>query len=443
MTLISQKARLLIFLIVAFNLIVPYAPGQQSQEPKSFRLERLEFEGLKRFGREQVVEASGLKIGQMVNEPVLDQAANRLVQSGFFTNVSYRLRAGGGQATVTFSVEEKTEKGLPVVFDNFVWFSDQELATVIRREIPSFDGSLPDAGNATDSVKAILQRLLAEKKIPGTVEYLMSADPTGAEAAFVYSIKGASIPICELAFTGASAIKDDELKENSKPIFNDDYSRGIVVGFANATLGDLYRERGYLRARFPDASVKPRDNVGCKNGVAVTLFVEEGFEYMWDRAEWIDNKAFSAPELDAALGMKRGEVASITKINKGLFQVKTVFGTKGYITASLRPTRDFDDEKRSVTFRLKVIEGAQFKMGTLSFSGIPDDMAARLKSQWKIMPGEVYNASYLNEFVRTVVDKDESLARLSVGRRIRIDTNQKPDRQNSTVSVAIAMKQEK
>ena len=68
---------------------------------------------------------------------------------------------------VTFSVEEKTDKGLPVVFDNFVWFSDQELATVIRREIPSFDGSLPDAGNATDSVKAILQRLLAEKKIPG------------------------------------------------------------------------------------------------------------------------------------------------------------------------------------------------------------------------------------------------------------------------------------
>ena len=99
MTLIFEKARLLLFFIVGFNLIVPYALGQQSQEPKSFRLERLEFEGLKRFGREQVVEASGLKIGQMVNEPVLDQAANRLVQSGFFTNVSYRLRAGGGQAT--------------------------------------------------------------------------------------------------------------------------------------------------------------------------------------------------------------------------------------------------------------------------------------------------------------------------------------------------------
>ena len=174
-------------------------------------------------------------------------------------------------------------------------------------------------------------------------------------------------------------LEDDELKENSKPIFNDDYSRGIVVGFANATLGDLYRQRGYLRARFPDVSVKPRDDAGCKNGVAVTLFVEEGFEYMWDRAEWLDNKALSAMELDAALGMKRGEVASITKINKGLFQVKTAFGTKGYITASLRPTRDFDDANRSVTFRLKVIEGAQFKMGALSFSGIPDEMAAHSK----------------------------------------------------------------
>ena len=432
--------RLLIFFVVSCHFLVPYALAHQSQEAKPLRLDRLEFEGLKRYGKDQIVDASGLTIGQTVNETMLDEAANRLVQTGFFTNVSYRLHATGEQATVTFQVEEKVDKGLRVVFDNFVWFSDEELTSFIRREIPSYDGTTPNSGNMTDSLKTILQRLLQEKKIPGLVEYMLSSDPSGAAAANVFSIKGVYVPVCEMLFKGASAIKDDELKEHSKPIFNEDYSRGIVVGFANTALGDLYRERGYLRALFSDATVKTRDDAGCKNGVAVTLLVEEGPQYSWDKAEWIDNKSLSAQELDAALGMKPGELASITKINKGLYQANKAFGTKGYIAASLRPMREFDDANKRVTFRIKVIEGAQYKMGVLSFTGIPDETAAHLKSQWKLLPGAVYDASYPNDYLDTVVAKDTVLEKALTGKNTKVSTSEKPDRQNLTVNVTINFK---
>lgn len=440
MTRVSKNCRLLIFLVVSFHVIVPHALGQQSQAAKPLRLERLEFEGLKRYGRDQIVEASGLKIGQTINETLLDEAANRVVQTGFFANVNYRVRTTGGQATVTFQVEEKTEKGLHVVFDNFVWFSDEELTNVIRSEIPSYDGTALNEGNMTNSIKSILQRLLQEKKIPGQVEYMSSVDPSGAEAAHVYSIKGMKIPICDVTFTGASAIKEDELKKNSKPIINDDYSRGIVVGFANAALGDIYRQRGYLRALFNYASVKTLDEAVCKNGVAVSLVVEEGLQYSWDKAEWIDNKALSAQELDNALGMKQGEVANIKKIEKGLFQVNQAFGTNGYIAASLRPMRDFDDANKRVTFRFKVIEGAQYRMGLLAFAGIPNDFAARLKSKWKLSPGDVYDASYLEDFARTVIAKDPGLSTALAGKRGGIDSAVKPDRQTLTVNVTITFK---
>ena len=435
-----HTVRLTVFLIVSFQLIVPFALGQQSQGAQPLQLARLEFEGLKRYGREQIVEASGLKIGQKVTEALLDEAANRIVQTGFFTNVSYRLRAGGEQATVTFKVEEKVEKGLRVVFDNFVWFSDEELANVIRRDIPSYDGTALDAGNITDSIKLILQRLLEEKKIHGLVEYMPASDPSGAEAAHVYTVKGVDIPVCEVAFTGASAIKDGELKENSKPILNEGYSRGIVVGFANIKLGDLYRQRGFLRAHFSDAAVKTRDDAGCKNGVAVTLLVEEGLQYSWDKADWIDNKVLSSQELDEALGMKSGELASITKINKGLLQVNNAFGKKGYIAATLRPMREFDDANKRVTFRFKVVEGVQYKMGVLAFAGLPDETAAHLRSQWKLATGAVYDASYLDDFMRTVVARDTSLANARAGKRGGIDSSVKPDRQSSIVNVTITFK---
>jgi outer membrane protein insertion porin family len=438
MTVALQKNSLLIIFIFCFHLVVPAAFAQQVS--KSLRLDRLEFEGLKRYGKDQIVEASGLTIGQPINETLLDESANRLVQTGFFKNVSYRVRATGTQATVTFQVEEKNEVGLPVVFDNFVWFSDDELTIAIRREIPSYDGTALEVGNMTSSIKEVLQRLLQEKKIPGQVEHMTSADPSAAVVAHVYTIKGTKIPICELAFIGASAIKDQELSENSKPIFDEDYSRGIVFGFANLTLGDLYRQRGYLRAQFKEPASKPRNDESCKNGVDVTLTVQEGLQYTWAKAEWIDNKSFSASELDAALGMTPGELASITKINKGLHQVSKTFGTKGYITATLRPVRDFDDANKRVTFRFKVIEGAQYKMGALVITGLPDDVAARLKAQWKLMPGEVYNGSYLTEFINTVMVRDASVRGVLADKSKKVSTSMASDRKSLTVSVTISVK---
>ncbi len=352
------RYRLLIFVaLLTFLAIAPCAFAQQSQGAKSLRLARIEFDGLKRYTREQIIEASGLKVGQTVNETVLDEAANRLLQTGFFKNMNYRVRAKGDQATVTFQVEEKADRGVPVVYDNFVWFTDEELANAIRREIPSYDGTALETGNLTDKIKAILQQLLQEKKIAGQVEYMSSTNESGGNPEHVFSIVGVKIPICELSFTGAAGITADELKENSKSVFNQDYSRRFVVGFANAALRSLYRQRGYLRANFSEAPVKLAADSNCRNGVAVTLVAEEGLQYSWDKALWTDNTVLTGQQLDTAMSMKAGEVASSTKIDKGVQEVEAAYGKQGYINAHLRAVPEFDDANKRVTYRFNIKEG--------------------------------------------------------------------------------------
>jgi len=66
---------------------------------------------------------SGLKIGQAIDQSILDAAAGELLKSGLFRKLSYRVRSSnpGNQATVTFELEESAVS-LPVVFENFVWF---------------------------------------------------------------------------------------------------------------------------------------------------------------------------------------------------------------------------------------------------------------------------------------------------------------------------------
>jgi outer membrane protein insertion porin family len=426
------QIQLLCACLLTFLMIAPAAFGQQ----KPVQLARIEFEGLKRYGKEQLVEASGLKIGQTVNESGLDEAADKLLQTGFFTNLSYHVHAANNQATVTFVVEEKADKGAPVVFENFVWFSEAELQEAIRREIPSYDGTALETGNMTDSIKSILQRLLKEKNIAGEVEYMPSADASGANPEHIFTVKGIKIPICEVSFTGAAGITESELKANSKSIFNEDYGHHFVVGFANSALRNMYRQRGYLRAKFHEAPVKFPASPACKDGVAVALVAEEGLQYSWEKAVWSENNALSAQELDAAFGMKTGELASSTRIDQGLHEVEGAYGKKGYLEAYMRPKVEYDDANKRVTFSFTAVEGPQYHMGALSFAGIPENLANHLRGKWKLEAGAVYDASYANDFLHGIMT-DRELMQAFAGKTLKVGGEPKLDTKKHTVDVII------
>src|SRR5438477_1872482 len=66
-----------VVLLLAFFLLPVAAQQRQT-------LSRLEFVGLKRLTRDQVVTMSGLKIGQSIDQTILDAAAGELLKSGLF-----------------------------------------------------------------------------------------------------------------------------------------------------------------------------------------------------------------------------------------------------------------------------------------------------------------------------------------------------------------------
>jgi len=73
--------------------------------------------------------------------------------------------------TIVFQVEEAKSGQSPVVFDNFVWFTNDELVAAIKRAVPSFNGLAPDSGKMTEQISHALQSLLKEHQIEGTVVY--------------------------------------------------------------------------------------------------------------------------------------------------------------------------------------------------------------------------------------------------------------------------------
>jgi outer membrane protein assembly factor BamA len=427
---------LLFILPAALCLSAPYTGAQQDSNPKAARLIKIEFAGLNRYSREEAIEASGLRIGQNVDEPTLDAAANRLMGSGLFAKLSYRYRTTNDQAVVTFTVEE-TKGSIPVVFDNFVWFSDEEILNAVRQEMPTFEGAAPDSGGALDSITKALQRLLKERKIPDQIDYMPEASPTGEAVRHIFSVRGLNMPVCALRFPGASNVQESVLIKNSKPLLSNPYSRKFVAEFARENLIPIYRQRGHLRASFktPSSTLAAASGGDCKDGVSVSLPVEEGLAYTWDKAEWDGNQTIPAQELEKSLGMKSGELADGVKFDSGLDIVRGAYGKKGFVGLRLTLAPDFDDAGRRVIYRIKLDEGSQYHMGNLMISGLSESDTRRLKEKWKLQPGDVYDATYLRDFVKEVIFKGGV-----GGAGKRVENSYKLDRQKLTVDVSIDFK---
>jgi outer membrane protein assembly factor BamA len=356
------------------------------------KIARIDIEGLQALTRENVIAMTELKIGDPFSVGAVDEAAQRLIDSGLFKNVGYRTRTTGSAVTITFQLEELKRNSYPVVFDNFIWFSDEELTEVVKGVLPSFSGSIPDTGNTAEMMRQALQKLVDGRKLAGTVEYTLT------DTGHLFRVGGRPLNICTLHFPGARAVSERKLMETTMSSTDLNYSRQSATTFPKYGLFPLYRELGHLKATFGAPVAKPDPNPDCEGGVDLTIPVDEGAVYSWSSPEWSGHQRLSADELNAALGMKNGEVANGKKFDKGVREVEKAYGKHGHIQAHLSSVPEFDDAAQRVTFKIAVSEGPQYRMGTVEFQGVSESQATALKEKWKLKSGEIFDQSYINRF---------------------------------------------
>src|SRR5262245_15754818 len=262
---------LLLILLLAISLTLP---AQQ----QSFKIAKIEFEGLTTASLSETVESTGLKTGQTFDVAAVDAAAQRLVDSGLFKSVGYKTHATRDQMTITFQVVEAKVEISRVLFDNFIWFSDADLIAAVRRDVPTFDGTAPDNGDIVDRIKRALRTFLHENHIEADVSYMLSQDSLGSTSVqeHIFTVTDIQLPICTLHFPGAKNVPEQRLIVSSKPLVGGDYSNKFVTLFAANNLISIYRELGQLKATFAPPQGKPEKSATCLSGVEVTIPIYEG-----------------------------------------------------------------------------------------------------------------------------------------------------------------------
>jgi outer membrane protein insertion porin family len=362
--------------------------------------------GSKRYPEADTVAATGLQIGTTVVEDDFKKAARRLGDLGVFSDIAYNYSYSSAGTKLILQVTD-FDKFVPVRFEDFVWFSDEELLRRIKERAPMFNGELPLSGNLADRVSDVLQALLVENSIPGNVEFERAGNTNGPVDSIVYRIGEVLIQIRNVEFTGAADPDLPALKQAARRVFDREYSRSVLHSLVEHQLLPVYYTRGYLKAAFgePSPTVIKKPGAESEEGprnltiVDVTFPVSPGQQYKIKAVEWSGNQVFPTEVLQKMVLAQPGEVANTVRISDNLKDIQRLYGSRGYVTATIKPDIEFDDAAGTALVRLDVKEGLQYHMGELEFRGLDNSLTAKLRNAWKIRPGDVYDATYLSEYL--------------------------------------------
>jgi len=377
----------------------PAAAFAQAPATGSFNLSEIAVEGAQRLTVPDITRESGLTIGQPVTVDAIGAAANRLVATGLFKTVRFRYVTQNGQMSVTFTVEE-AQGGLPVTFDNFVWFTDDDLAAAVRATVPSFDGTAPPTAGVIETIRGALTALLSARGLPGKVAYSPDTEMTpkgGRQVGHVFRVESPGPRLCGVRFEGAAAVPSRDLLAAIQDLVSADYSKVRLAARLRGTLTDVYRERGFWRAEFRRPLVALDSACG---GVNAVITVSEGPAFVFDRTEWNGNNVMPAARLDSLLGIRPGDRANFRQLDDGVRKIARAYGHEGYIVAASTYEPRLDEATKRATFVVTVTEGPQFHFGTVDFAGFSDRDVQDLRKKWRLKTGDVFDADYPLDFSR-------------------------------------------
>jgi outer membrane protein assembly factor BamA len=427
---ICRAVRLVSFLPILLFLLCASSSAQSPGKSKlSYKLLSIRVKGLKEFKDDQIIAASGLTLGQFAGEDEFKQAVNKLGETGLFINLSYSYQYSNAGCNLELQVAEN-DKLVPITFENLVWFSDDELLRLLRARLPLFGGRLPLGGNLADQISVALKSILAERRISGDVDYLRAAALEGPVDSYVYKLTFHPVLVRNMDFPGAAAAEIPALEAAGKSLSGQDYLRTKMRVQERLNFIPVYRSRGYLKAQFADAQAKVNED-GATTLVDVSFPVTPGMQYKLQQIEWAGNTVFPGEKLQELIHLKPNEPANAVQLDEDLEHVQKLYGTKGYLLASVSSVPEMDDAHSTVAFLLNVNEGELYRMGELEINGISADAAKKIATQWQLKSGSPYDDSYMDRFFKTTY-RDIGLPGYW-----KIIPKKAINQQNKTVSVAL------
>ena len=239
----------------------------------------------------------------------------------------------------------------------------------------------------------------------------------------------------EVSYEGNSELKTDELREKAAIRVGVLYNP-VEVQKAEEAIRQKYEDEGFFGVQ-----ITPRTERTTEGDLRIVFRIEEGPKLHIDRIVIEGNTALSAGQIKDAMQTKQRLywIFPFSTVQRRVFdddvdRILQLYADHGFIQARVESTEIVPDLAREkVTLRIRVVEGPQFRTGTITITGNELLSTEEIRRLIKLREGEVFNRGALRTSVRAIVDRYSDLGRA----RAEVDPRTTNDLANLKVDVTI------
>lgn len=354
--------------------------------------------------------------GDVYNPTQIDRDVRAIYAQGYFDDVKAFAEDGTrGGKVVTFEVTER-----PLLLEiKYTGLKSIQQSTVLeefrKRQVGLSKDAQYDPVRARRAAAVIKELLANEGRPEAKVEVATEALSQTAISLNFKIEEGPRFRIAEIEFEGNTVFSDDKLRSDMKLV----KQVGLFTTFTSKDIyhkeklqSDLdrvrvltYVDNGYLNARFGEPRVEQIGRIGNwvpifghkGEGLKIVIPVIEGKQYRAGTIKVEDNTEFTEEQIKLVLNIQPGDIVKgYSVVNKGIDNLKKLYGSRGYIQFSADFIPDFKDDPNDPTKGIADIvfaieEGKQYTLRRLEFIGNTFTRDNVLRREVLLNEGERYN----------------------------------------------------
>jgi len=394
-------------LLVALILpaFLSLAPLHAQTSPKGSKLASVMIKGSARFSSDQIAKVLTFHAGGNVSREDLQGGADMLAGLGTFATVQYRFTTDDLSGGIKVEYQVTDAPTVPVTFDNFPLFTDEELNAALKESVVLFDGSAPKGGAILDAMSGSLEKLIETRRLHAVVSHHV-VNVSGTETQ-LFRIEGPALKVADVEFSDDLAKNNLAIRERLSDVVGKPFSRGRLELFEFEQVRPIYLAHAFLRVKFgtPEARFVGDPNKPLPDTVVVIAPIQPGSAYAWNGVSWTGNHAIDSDALDKLAELKPGDTADGNKVELQWERARDLYARRGYLDLTLDPVPQFDDAARKVHYNVAVSEGPEYHMGKLILTGLSLEAERRIRASWNIPAGTIFDQPAYEEFLNSGVKK--------------------------------------
>ena len=382
------------FILTVFLVVVLFASTVYAQVDKPV-IKEIKYEGLFRTRENLIAYKIRSEAGKLLSHEILVEDQKRLIEAGYFQDVTVRTEPAEDGVILVFTFREK-----PILQDVILTGNRNVKSSKLLKKV--YDkvgrGEIFNELEFYDAIIEIEEFYHKKGYHDIAVTHKPEADIERNEITVEIIIdEGERGFVKKITLIGVESVpKKTVLKsletKRRKPIpwlFGKGELKRDVLKEDESRIKALYNDHGFLDARVVEVKLEAYGKKGIYLELIIT--VEEGEKYVAGDIELRGNNAYSTEELTEKALLNKGDVLSIQVVDRERQRLSDFYSEKGYIDIRVRHQFVPTDQPNVLNVVYVYREGPRVRLGKIEITGNITTKDKVIRRELAMTPGELYD----------------------------------------------------